>query len=253
MKLSRTVRISLVPARGSAPRVEGWASADAWSASLEIEVIVEGSPDATTGYIVGIDVIDAQVRALAARELADGFAHSLHPAACLASMRAELERSLALSVRSVALRPHPFSEIRVEESMTGSALLVHRFDFAASHRLHCRSLDDAANRRIFGKCNNPAGHGHNYRLETEVRVPIGDAPALRGGEVERIVREHAVDRLDHKHLNTDVADFSDTNPSVERIAEVCHRWLAAPLKAAGGELVRVRLWETEKTSAIYPG
>ena len=81
----------------------------------------------------------------------------------------------------------------------------------------------------------------------------GDAPGLRGADVDRIVREHAVDRLDHKHLNTDVPDFRDINPSVERIAEVCHGWLAAPLRAAGGELLRVRLWETEKTSAVYPG
>ena len=253
MRLSRTVRFTLVPARGSAPRVEPWGSADAWGAALEIEVIVAGEPDPITGYIVGIDVIDAQVRDLAARELPAGFAQALHPAACLARMREALAGSLRLSVLSLSLHPHPFAEIRVEESMPGSAILVHRFDFAASHRLHCASLDDAANRRIFGKCNNPAGHGHNYRLETEVRVPIGDAPTLRGCEVERIVREHAVDLLDHKHLNTDVPFFRDTNPSVERIAQACHAWLVPPLQAAGAELVRVRLWETEKTSAIYPG
>lgn len=253
MRLTRTVRLALVPARGALPRIESWGSADAWGAALEIEVEVEGKPDAVTGYIVGINEIDAQVRAIATQELSAGFMGSKHPGTCLASMRTLLSQALALSVPSLTIRPHPFAELRVEASMPQSAILVHRFDFAASHRLHCPSLDEASNRRIFGKCNNPAGHGHNYRLETEVRVAIADAPALRGGEVERIVREHAVDRLDHKHLNTDVADLRDINPSVERIAEVCHGWLAPALRAAGGELVRVRLWETEKTSAIFPG
>ena len=137
--------------------------------------------------------------------------------------------------------------------MPGFATLSHRFDFAASHRLHCPQLDEDANRRTFGKCNNPAGHGHNYRLETQVRVPLTATPALRGDEIDRIVREHAVDRLDHKHLNSDVPAFAARNPSVEAIAQVCFEWLRGPVTAAGGELVRVRLWETEKTSAIFPG
>jgi len=136
--------------------------------------------------------------------------------------------------------------------MPNHAVLTHRFDFAASHRLHCATLSEEANRRVFGKCNNPAGHGHNYRLETEVRVPMQDPPTLRGDEIERLTREHVVDRLDHKHLNTDVPCFGDTNPSVEAIAKVCFDWLQPAIKTAGGELVRVRVWETEKTSAIYP-
>jgi 6-pyruvoyltetrahydropterin/6-carboxytetrahydropterin synthase len=61
-----------------------------------------------------------------------------------------------------------------------------------------------------------------------------------------------VDRLDHKHLNTDVPCFGYTNPSVEAIAKVCFDWLQPAIQTAGGELLRVRVWETEKTSAIYP-
>ena len=169
----------LLPARGSPPRVAAWGSADMWGAALEIEVTVEGQPDATTGYIVGIDAIDRHTLEIALTELAGGFAQAAHPGACLVAMRERLARSLALRVPSIALRPHPFAEIRVEESMPGFATLSHRFDFAASHRLHCPQLDEDANRRTFGKCNNPAGHGHNYRLETQVRVPLTATPALR--------------------------------------------------------------------------
>ena len=137
--------------------------------------------------------------------------------------------------------------------MPDSVVVTQRFEFAASHRLHCAGLPDEENRRIFGKCNNPAGHGHNYRLEVEVRVPLADAPTLRATDVERIARECVVDRLDHRHLNSDVEAFRARNPSVEAIAATCFEWLEAPMASAGGTLLRVRLWETEKTSAIYPG
>ena len=59
--------------------------------------------------------------------------------------------------------------------MPGTALLSETFEFAAAHRLHCPDLTEAENRRIFGKCNNPNGHGHNYRVEVAVRVPLDNA------------------------------------------------------------------------------
>lgn len=220
---------------------------------MEFEVRVAGTPDATTGYLVGIDRIDACVRRALEGALPQALADGASPATALVTLMPRLAVELGLPVRSVAWRPHPFLQVTVEESMLQQALITHRFDFAASHRLHCPSLDDASNRRIFGKCNNPAGHGHNYRLEVEVRVPMEGPEALRGQEIARIVREHAVDRLDHKHLNADVAEFRDRNPSVEHIAQVCFQWLQQPLRSSGAELARVRLWETEKTSAIYPG
>jgi 6-pyruvoyltetrahydropterin/6-carboxytetrahydropterin synthase len=220
---------------------------------MEFEVRVVGDPDATTGYLVGIDRIDACTRQALEGALPRAFADATPPAALLSALLPNLASGLGLRVRDISWRPHPFLQVTVEENMIDSALITQRFDFAASHRLHCASLDDASNRRIFGKCNNPAGHGHNYRLEVEVRVPIAEPSALRDDEIGRIVREHAVDRLDHRHLNADVSEFRDRNPSVEAIAQVCFGWLQAPLRAGGGELVRVRLWETEKTSAIYPG
>lgn len=244
MNLTRTVRLALRP-ETSHMSVGPWQS-DGWMVPIEVEVELEGTPDAVTGYILPIQIIDRAVQD-AARQCDGG----LLPGEWLRSLRDSLSGILQRPIQRLSLRPHALLERSIEATMTDRCLLTLRFDFAASHRLHCPSLDDAENRRVFGKCNNPAGHGHNYRLEVEVESPTGEA-ALQPERIAGIVNQHAVDRLDHKHLNSDVDEFRDTNPSVEWIARTCFGWLQGPLATAGGNLRRVRLWETEKTSAIYP-
>jgi len=209
---------------------------------------MDGTPDATTGYIMPIQAIDQAVRD-AAHACTRG---DRSPSQWLFDLRARLETAQPWRVTRLSLRHHPLLARSIEAGMKDRCILTLRFDFAASHRLHCASLGAEENRRVFGKCNNPAGHGHNYRLEVEVETPLAEG-GLQPEAIARIVHEHAVDRLDHKHLNSDVAEFRETNPSVEWIAKTCHDWLRGPLATAGGVLRRVRLWETEKTSAIYPG
>jgi 6-pyruvoyltetrahydropterin/6-carboxytetrahydropterin synthase len=226
---------------------------DGWCAPIELETSVTGTPDPITGYIVGIQEIDRAAKECASRLFPHSFMQGSPIESILHPLRVEVQAVLGLPVHSMALRPHPACLIQAEENMPDSVVITQRFEFAASHRLHCQELPDAENRRIFGKCNNPAGHGHNYRLEVDVRVPISDPPSLRASDIDRIAREGAVDRLDHTHLNSDVEAFRTRNPSVEAIAQTCFEWLCPMMAAAGGELVRVRLWETEKTSAIYPG
>jgi 6-pyruvoyltetrahydropterin/6-carboxytetrahydropterin synthase len=137
--------------------------------------------------------------------------------------------------------------------MPSTAILSERFEFAAAHRLHCQQLTDEQNRSIFGKCNSPNGHGHNYRVEVSVRVPIEQTvPSFTLRHLEEIVATTVIDRFDHKHLNVDTQEFATVNPSVENIAAACHALLVAPIQERGGELVRVTVWETEKTSATYP-
>jgi 6-pyruvoyltetrahydropterin/6-carboxytetrahydropterin synthase len=126
--------------------------------------------------------------------------------------------------------------------------LSQRFEFSAAHRLHVPGLSDDANRAAFGKCNNPHGHGHNY----EVQVTIAGTPDPTGrlmptAEFERVVAEHVIDRFDHKHLNVEVPEFADMNPSVENIAAVIYRLLAAPLRTKTVRLSSVTVWETPKT------
>ena len=126
--------------------------------------------------------------------------------------------------------------------------LTQRFDFSAAHRLHNDRLDDATNVEMFGKCNNPAGHGHNYQFD----VTLAGEPDESGRLISRdrfceIVQRLVIDRFDHKHLNVQTSEFRDTIPSVENIAAVIYRLLKSELPT----LHSVRVWETEKTSAEY--
>lgn len=132
-----------------------------------------------------------------------------------------------------------------------TATLTRREIFSASHRLHSKHLSDAENAALFGKCGYANGHGHNYALEVSVRAPIDDNGLVMNlTDLERIIEEHVMRRVDHRHLNLDVAEFADLNPTVENIAVVIWRWLKASL---GELLYEVKLYETEKNFAIYRG
>jgi len=131
--------------------------------------------------------------------------------------------------------------------------LMRRESFCASHRLHTDLLSDDENRRLFGKCNSPNGHGHNYVLEVSLR----GEPDLKTGllmnltELKHILQEVILSRVDHRHLNLDVAEFSKTNPTTENLAIVFWRMLEE--KISKKLLYEVRVFETEKNSAYYRG
>jgi len=137
------------------------------------------------------------------------------------------------------------------------ALIAQKFEFAASHRLHVASMTEEENRRAFGKCNHPSGHGHNYVFEPRVEVPVATPGVLREGELEAIAKEAILDRFDHTYLNVDSVEFRDGSglvPSVENIAKVFFDLLAARIDATGrgARLRDVTVWESERTSATYP-
>src|SRR5882672_3395652 len=124
-------------------------------------------------------------------------------------------------------------------------LLTRKIEFAASHIYHNPNFSAEENRRIFGKCNNPAGHGHNYTLEVTVE---GEPDPRTGmmvdlGLLDQTVEELVVDRYDHKHLNEDIPEFKDRTPTSEVIAEEIFRRLDGKLPA---QLYRVRLHETAR-------
>ncbi len=258
MLLCRTVRFALSPTQavelGSFKNnaYAAWPSAQGWHAHISLDVMLAGEPDARTGYIISISEIDEVTRREALPLLDEAFRAGGAQALCLKPIATRLARALPFPLQSITLMQSEFLSFSHEVSMPNHATMTQSFEFAASHRLHCDDLDAATNLKIFGKCNNAAGHGHNYRVEVSVRTLIQDPPKVRLDQLEHVVRQHVIDKLDHKHLNSDVAAFQKNNPSVELIARVCHDWLVQPIKDLGGDLVRVRVWETEKTSAIYP-
>jgi 6-pyruvoyltetrahydropterin/6-carboxytetrahydropterin synthase len=130
--------------------------------------------------------------------------------------------------------------------------VTRRVHFNAAHRLHNASLSDAENNRIFGLCNNPNYHGHNYELEVSV---VGEVDPMTGyvadlGEVKRIVQERVVARLDHRNLNLDVPEFESLNPTTENLVVVIWRLLDGHLP---GNLKKLVLWETPRNFVEYCG
>lgn len=156
------------------------------------------------------------------------------------------------TIEWAALR-EPMSSTHTTKSQTKPTQFVRqRFDFAASHRLHVDTLSAEENRRLFGKCNNANGHGHNYQIETCV-IP-GEQFSLI--ELERVVDDVIFKPFDHRYLNEDTVVFDarkgGVNPTVENIARVCFELLEQAMSRAGCRLAQVTVWETDRTGATYP-
>ena len=137
-------------------------------------------------------------------------------------------------------------------------VMRQQYEFSAAHRLHVAKLSNEDNHQLFGKCNNPAGHGHNYRVEIAVRVAVDDTGHVPMVEhLDAIVAEAVIAKLDHKYLNVDVSQFKHLNPSVENITQVIYEMLEPALTAiddgVGIKLESVSVWETEKTVCTYSG
>src|SRR6267378_83609 len=130
--------------------------------------------------------------------------------------------------------------------------LGRRYRFAASHRLHTKKLSEEENTRIFGKCANPYGHGHNYVLEISVSGDIDPATGMIANlaDLDSFVEHEVIEVFDHKSLNEDVAAFRQTVPTTENLCiEIFERLKSFP-KA---KLERVRVQETTNNSFEYAG
>lgn len=253
VELTRTVRIpvGIGPRRDTPGGYAGLSALGGMMALHEIDVTVRGQPD-QTGYLLDIKTIDRAVESHVAPLIRDAFVHADPPDAgrLMATLCERLAPALPVSLASVRWRQSPYHEADMSTSTPQSFCIRQKFEFAASHRLHVPSLSDEDNRRIFGKCNNPNGHGHNYVVEPSVLVGVGSQ--FSHAQLERAVQQAILDHLDHKHLNVDVEEFGAgrLNPSVENIARVCYERLAPLISEA--DLEHVTVWETDRTCATYP-
>jgi len=130
--------------------------------------------------------------------------------------------------------------------------LGRRYHFAASHRLHSPALSEEENCRIYGKCNNPFGHGHNYVVEVLVSGEIDPATGMIANlaDLDGFVEREILDPFDHKSLNEDVAAFDAAVPTTENLCIEIFRRLQTFPKA---KLERVRVQETSNNSFEYAG
>jgi len=136
--------------------------------------------------------------------------------------------------------------------MTAQTSLTRRYKFAAMHRLHTDRLSEEDNWKVFGKCNNPNGHGHNYVILVTVAGAINEQTGLVADveKLDRIVQDRVVARFDHHDLNQDPA-FSDKTTTGENLAMLVWDLLAD--RIPGARLAKVGVIETRDNYFEYAG
>src|SRR5215471_9475109 len=119
------------------------------------------------------------------------------------------------------------------------AHLTRRYMFSASHRLHSTQLSDEENRRTYGKCNNPHGHGHNYMLEVTVSGPVDEATGMVCNlmDLDGFITREVLERFDLQNLNT-LPEFADVVPTTESLSTVIYQILQRGFRLAHLQKVR---------------
>jgi len=130
--------------------------------------------------------------------------------------------------------------------------LGRRYHFAASHRLHTDKLSEAENSRVFGKCNNPYGHGHNYTVEVRFSGPVNSSTGMIANlaDLDTFVNERVIEPFDHRSLQEEVPAFRETVPTTENLCiEIFQRLKSFSI----AKLEAVRVEETSNNSFEYCG
>lgn len=136
--------------------------------------------------------------------------------------------------------------------MSQKVAVYRKEHFNAAHRLNNPDWDEATNARVFGKCNNPHYHGHNYELIVKL---VGEPDPATGYVYDLkllsdLVKETIVDRFDHRNLNEDTVEFKNLNPTAENIVVVIYNLLRAKIDMKYD--LQVRLYETLRNFVEYP-
>lgn len=258
IQLTREFRFSLADSDADLDRVanswSGWYSSNRIRPYLKFQLTAKGEVQGDTGYLCNVKLLDSVLREYVQGVIVSKMPPETYEALLVDAVeKIRLMFPLGVSFSRLCLVVSPTHSYFVEQEQTNMVSLTQQFEFSAAHRLHCDEFSDEKNLEIFGKCNNPEGHGHNYVVELtlsrEIESAEGQVVCL--GELESVVKRVVIDRLDHKHLNRDLPEFAKLNPSVENIAIKIWDWLDG--KFAPASLSRVRVYETPKTWADYCG
>jgi 6-pyruvoyltetrahydropterin/6-carboxytetrahydropterin synthase len=263
-KAGRQVRFSVNPflpkdSRGCNPFASQPAG-EGFSLFFELSVEVSGEVEPSTGFVVNVIDIDKKVREYAvpifAEQIRARYRQGKHIglfgiAELLRSAWGQLEDKFgAAKVSQLSLKLNPFRKIKIESEDFKMIYFSEKFEFAATHKLWNDAFSEERNFEVFGKCANPAGHGHNYVVEVTVKAPEGKE-VFCIGDFEKIVDDMLIEVLDHKNLNVDVAELGKTNPTIENIAAFA--WGKLLGKFGKASLHCVTVWETDKTYCSYYG
>ena len=132
------------------------------------------------------------------------------------------------------------------------AHLTRRYMFSASHRLHSEEMSADENRAVYGKCNNPYGHGHNYNIEVTVSGPVDAQTGMvcNLADLDGFVNREIVERFDHQNLNL-LGEFADAVPTTENLCVAIYEIVKRGFGRA--HLEKVRIEETMMNSFEYCG
>ena len=276
-KLARWVRFSINPflskqIQGSNPFASKPAG-EGLSLFLELSVELAGDVEPATGFIVNVTDIDQNVLQFVVPIFTERIKADFQKAKHIGlSSLAELLRSAwdqladkfaTARLSKLSLKLNPFKEVAMDSQESKMIYFSEKFEFAATHKLWNDKFSEQQNIKVFGKCANPTGHGHNYVLEVTIKKPLDQARLWRGqdgsiaennfciGDFEKIVDEEFIKPVDHKNLNVDTAEFRRTNPTVDNIAAFAWKKLSG--KFGNATLHCVTVWETDRTYCSYYG
>jgi 6-pyruvoyltetrahydropterin/6-carboxytetrahydropterin synthase len=263
-KLSRQVRFSINPflpedgsgfnSYASEPAGEGLAI------FFELTVALAGEAEPATGLVVNVSDIDKSVRKyvvpIFAQQIREDFRQGKHIGLSevtnlLKSAWGQLADKFGTTrLKNLSLAMNPFRKAAIDCEDCKMSYFSEKFEFAATHKLWNDDFSDEHNRRVFGKCANPAGHGHNYIVEVTVKRPEGEGN-FYVDNFEKVVDNEFIKAVDHKNLNADVPHFAKVIPTVENIAAFAWGKLAG--KFGEATLYCVTIWETDRTYCSYYG
>jgi len=213
---------------------------------VRVQVTLAGELDRQTSFLRDIKEIDLKTRERLTRQAMSS------PCASVA-FGLLADAFPGSRVHSICIWLNPFVSLsQLGEEFPMTTRLSRRFEFCAAHRLHNPSLSDEKNQTLFGKCNNPHGHGHNYEMQVTLRGrPNSEGLLVEIPAFEQIVQDRVVSRWDHRNLNVEIPEFQQVMPTVENIARVAYEALKGSFSSIGAELASVTVWETPKTWCEY--
>ncbi len=264
MRLARQIRFSVDPfldrdALGSNSYTSKPAGAGL-SLFLQLTVELAGPVNPQTGFLINVVDIDRAARDAAvpifAERIRQDYRRGAHMSlGAVAGMLATAWDSLdarfgSIHLDQLVLNLNPFRTLAMKASKPGVVYFSEKFEFAAMHKLWNDAFSADRNFAVFGKCANPAGHGHNYVVEVTVSSAPSDSP-LEIGRFEAIVNDALIALIDHKNLNLDVPPLAGQIPTVENLA--LFAWSRLLGKFDPAELYSVTVWESDRTYCTYRG
>jgi 6-pyruvoyltetrahydropterin/6-carboxytetrahydropterin synthase len=261
MRLARQIRFSVDPFLDrDDPGANSYASKPAGaglSLFLQLTVELAGPVNPQTGFLINVADIDKAARELTVpvfaqrirRDFREGRHIALDTAAeMLAAVWKPLDqRFRPARVSELILNLNPFRKMAMKAD---TVYFSEKFEFAAMHKLWNDTFSEERNFAVFGKCANPAGHGHNYLVEVTVSNPKNGSP-FQIGKFEQVVDSELIALVDHKNLNVDVPQLAGRIPTVENLAVFAWSRLAGKLDPA--RLYSVTVWESDRTYCTYRG